>query len=103
MSGLSVSLRWCLAILVSNAAAAEADERTRDPASGGHELALKLNNPVSSLSSVPFQFNYDCCYGARGGSRTVMNLQPVIPVRLDDDLNVIIRTIAPFIAQGERS
>jgi hypothetical protein len=102
MSGLSVSLRWCLAILVWSAAAAQAAEKTNaDQASGDHELAQKLNNPVSSLISVPFQFNYDCCYGPRGGSRTVMNLQPVIPVRLDDDLNVIVRTIMPFIAQGE--
>jgi len=103
MSGLSVSLRWCFAILVWSAATAQAEEKAANPASGDHELAQKLNNPVSSLISVPFQFNYDCCYGPHGGSRTVMNLQPVIPVRLDDELNVIVRTITPFIAQGERS
>lgn len=42
MSGLSVSLRWCFAILVGSAAAAQADEKAADQASGDHELAQKL-------------------------------------------------------------
>ena len=29
------------------------------------ELAKKLANPISSLVSLPFQFNYNCCIGRR--------------------------------------
>lgn len=96
-------LCWCLAVLPWSAAASRAEGKADTAAAGDRntDLAQKLNNPVSSLISVPFQFNYDCCYGPRDGGRTVMNLQPVIPVPLNDDLHVIVRTITPFIAQGE--
>ena len=97
MRGMLVILRWGLAALICAASAAQAQPQ----ADSSSELARKLSNPISSLISVPFQFNYDCCFGPRGGARTVMNLQPVIPVALSDDLNLIVRTITPFIEQGE--
>ena len=59
------------------------------------ELAKKLSNPVASLISVPFQFNYDDGF-ADGGSRTFVNLQPVVPISIGDDWNMISRTILPI-------
>jgi hypothetical protein len=64
------------------------------------ELAKKLSNPVSSLISVPLQLNYDCCYGPRDGNRYTLNVQPVIPVSLNQDWNLIIRTVVPIVRQG---
>jgi hypothetical protein len=63
------------------------------------ELAKKLSNPIASLISVPLQFNYDCCFGPSDGGRYVLNVQPVIPVSLNQDWNLIIRTILPLIDQ----
>ncbi len=63
------------------------------------ELAKKLSNPVASLISVPFQMNYDCCYGPEDGGRYTLNVQPVIPVSLNKDWNLIVRTIVPIIQQ----
>ena len=65
------------------------------------ELAQKLTNPVADLISVPFQNNYDCCYGDEDAQRYTLNFQPVVPVGLNKDWNVIVRTIVPFISQGE--
>lgn len=61
------------------------------------ELAKKLSNPVASLISVPLQLNYDCCYGPEDGGRYTLNVQPVIPLSLNDDWNLIIRTIVPIV------
>ena len=65
------------------------------------DLAQALSNPVSSLISLPFQLNYDSGYGSEDGSRTVMNLQPVIPMQIGEDWNMVSRTIIPFISQND--
>lgn len=66
------------------------------------DLAKKLSNPIASLISVPFQLNYDEGIGPAGtGRRTVMNLQPVVPISLGENWNLISRTIVPFIDQSD--
>lgn len=63
------------------------------------DLAQKLSNPVSSMISVPLQWNYDCCYGPADGERLTLNVQPVVPFKLNDDWNLIVRTIVPVVYQ----
>lgn len=63
------------------------------------ELANKLANPVASLISVPFQFNYDEGYGSADAGRLTLNIQPVIPFSISTDWNLIVRTIVPVIYQ----
>jgi hypothetical protein len=64
------------------------------------DLAKKLSNPVASLISVPIQFNYDTGYGPKDADRVVVNVQPVIPISMNEDWNLIVRTIVPIIYQG---
>ncbi len=66
------------------------------------ELAKKLNNPIAALISVPFQLNYDRDIGpGDAGERLVLNIQPVIPMTLNEEWNVISRTIIPVIRQTD--
>lgn len=65
-------------------------------------LAKSLSNPVAALISVPLQLNYDSGYGADGdGERWSLNMQPVVPISLNADWNVISRTILPVIHQSD--
>jgi hypothetical protein len=65
-------------------------------------LAKQLSNPVAALISVPFQLNFDQDIGpAEEGDRWTLNLQPVIPIGINAEWNLISRTILPLIAQDD--
>ena len=61
------------------------------------ELAKKLQNPVANLISVPLQSNWDFGIGSANAIKYTLNVQPVIPIELNPEWNLIIRTIVPFI------
>ena len=63
------------------------------------ELAKKTQNPIADLISVPFQNNTNYGYGPNENVQNVMNIQPVIPIKLNDCYNLITRTIVPVIHQ----
>ena len=65
------------------------------------ELAKELLNPVANLISVPFQSNFDFGIGPADGSRWFMNIQPVVPISIGEDWNLIGRAILPVISQND--
>ncbi len=71
-----------------------------DKAAEAEELAKKLSNPVASLISFPLQSNFDFGMGTGSGWRYTLNVQPVIPIKLNDKWNLISRTIIPIIHQS---
>ena len=62
------------------------------------ELAKLAQNPVGNLISVPFQNNTNLNFGPEKGTQNVLNIQPVIPISINSDWNVITRTILPVIS-----
>jgi len=66
------------------------------------DLAKKLANPVASLISVPFQINWDANVGPEdAGNKLLVNVQPVVPITLNEDWNLISRTIVPLAHQSD--
>jgi len=63
------------------------------------ELAKAAQNPVANLISVPFQNNFNFGIGPRNVTQWILNVQPVIPIKLNEDWNLITRTIMPIINQ----
>ena len=62
-------------------------------------LAKKTQNPVADLISVPLQNNFNFNTGPYDNTQYVGNIQPVLPFKLNDDWNLITRTILPVIDQ----
>jgi hypothetical protein len=65
-------------------------------------LAKTLANPVAALISVPLQLNWDTGMAADGeGEKYLLNIQPVVPMKLNDHWNVVSRTIFPLALQSD--
>ncbi len=63
------------------------------------DLARAAQNPVASMISLPLQNNLNFNVGALNHEQNVLNIQPVIPFDLNEDWNLITRTIVPVVYQ----
>ena len=84
---------WILAALLASNATSVFAEMSAE------ELAKLAQNPVGNLISVPFQNNTNLNFGPDKGTQNILNVQPVIPISISDDWNIITRTILPVIWQ----
>jgi hypothetical protein len=92
----------------SSASYPEDDQASGQQNSGGQtppadsdtaDLQKASQNPVASMISVPIQNNSNFGIGPYERTQNVLNIQPVIPIRMSEDWNLIIRWIAPIIWQ----
>src|SRR5271166_727005 len=89
----SVMILLTIALLSANAAESDSDAKTTE------DLAKESQNPIANLISVPFQNNFNFGIGPKDATQWDLNVQPVIPITLNKDWNLITRTIMPIINQ----
>lgn len=90
--------RFVFCAIISFALAGVSQEQAGASVDEAADLAKKLANPIASLISMPFQYNFDHNMGpADKGSKSLLNIQPVIPFSIGKDWNVISRTILPLV------
>ncbi|MGE8360335.1 transporter [Pseudomonas sp.] len=92
-----IQKRWTTAIFTSSAISCVAFPAQAEDSA---ELAKKALNPVAAMYSLPVQYNWDQRIGpTENGMHSVTNIQPVLPITLNEDWNLISRTILPIIDQ----
>lgn len=92
MIGLNQKKITLLAVLIASFGVSHsfAQPANSDPKA----LATKLTNPVANLIAVPFQYNYDANIGLdKKGTVNSLVVQPVIPIKLNNDWNYIVRPV----------
>ena len=63
------------------------------------DLARASQNPISSLISVPFEFNNNFNTGPEDSYFQQLLIKPVIPMRLTENWNLVNRAILPVLYQ----
>jgi len=63
------------------------------------DLAKAAQNPIADMISVPLQSNFNFRVGPHDQLRYVLNIQPVVPITLNEEWNLITRWITPVISQ----
>jgi len=88
---LTIALCFLISTLAAGGAYGEGPSAT--------DLAKATQNPVSDLISLPFQNNTNFSAGPADRTQNILNIQPVWPVSLSEDWNLITRTILPVMSQ----
>ena len=83
---ISMTALFQAAIVFSQSAWTQGDK-------AGGDLRSAVQNPISSLISLPFKFTFDS--GADNGDGTILNINPVVPVTVGD-WNLVNRALIPL-------
>lgn len=90
-----------LRLIASLSLALAAASPAASAAPTAEELAKLAQNPVGNLVSVPFENDTNFNVGPLDKTQNILNIQPVIPIGVNKDWNIITRTIVPLIWQPE--
>lgn len=83
------------------AAKPEADKPAVDTSTDA--LRKAAQNPVADMISLPFQNNTNFNVGPYNKPQNVLNIQPVVPFKLNQEWNLITRWVTPVIYQPRLS
>lgn len=83
---------FCLLLMVPGKAVLAQD---------GESLDKAAQNPIADMISLPFQNNTTLNAGPKGQTQNVLNIQPVYPIDLNPQWNLVTRTIIPVVSQPD--
>ena len=66
-------------------------------------LARAAQNPIANMISLLFQNNTNFNFGPEEKTQNILNIQPVYPVSISDEWNLITRTILPVVSLPQLS
>ncbi len=71
------------------------------PSEDVEELSRKAENPIANMISLPLQYNVTV--GGAAGTIRAFSLQPIIPIRINKEWNLITRTVIPLVSASPKS
>jgi hypothetical protein len=99
-AGLMVVLMTRQPATAAEAGGPEGGAKENSGQPSAQELARQLNNPVSNVWSLTFQYNHSLQKGfpADGTEdQDLLNFQPALPLHMTENWNLIVRPVLPFI------
>jgi hypothetical protein len=98
---LFVVLSLAFFITASPVVAQQTSESDLAKQTSDSDLAKQAQNPIANMISLPLQNNTNFGIGPNNETNNILNVQPVIPFSITDNVNLITRTIVPFISQPQ--
>jgi hypothetical protein len=89
----------CLALAMSSDLGGSFAFAQEEHGTSTGDLAKAAQNPIADMISVPFQSNFNFRVGPHDQLQYVLNIQPVVPITLSQEWNLITRWITPVISQ----
>jgi hypothetical protein len=99
MSQSTTCRRLVLALLTVSFLIIPVSAEDKPDADEAEKLLKDTQNPVASLISVPVQNNTNFNLGSANRTQDILNIQPVVPVGLSENWNLIVRWITPVVWQ----
>jgi hypothetical protein len=69
------------------------------PGLSAHDLAKLVQNPLADSVSIPFANDTNFPLGPYRQTGDILNIQPVVPFKLNNDWNLVTRTTIPIMSQ----
>ena len=98
----SILAIFAVALMATITGSAAAQQATStEVVSDAQAMAEEVANPLTEVTFFPVRVNFDRDVGPLDGKQTAVNVQPLTSFDLNEDWNLLSRTIVPFIYEDD--